>query len=559
MKLRNRANTRRSVPAARNVYGLFDCCLWVRALLFCGLLATPSAGRQPDAQTHAELAVSALRQGTPTRQPEELAAPIEEWSPAPEQQFGPADQGSGFPPLPPDPYEDDHLPLPPLDEELWNHGGSYLYSPEGDRLNWPDEHAGNHFDVLRLPEDWVEPKPWTLFSEFLGADPIYTRPWAQWPGPAGYLWDKRLVGYGRLSLIGLSFEQSNQRQDAFAQQLLLDVDLRLTGTERFHVQFRPLGRDNTGGSYYQFNSPSGYVDNFAGAPQRYWFEGEVASLLGSYLSPFTSLDLNFAVGRFPVALQNNLLINDEFLGAALAKNNVYLGPLSNLNVQLFCGLNDVSAFADSDGQLYGVSAQADHRKAFYELNYVFLRHDSDSGRDAHFAGLSRTQFYGPVSVAGRALFKWGDEGGRGAGQLFTLESNWTRAFDENLFHIDKGVFYGNAFLVTKGWNSIAGGNFNQLRSSFETNPLVRIAAGLSPAQNWGLALGVQLFRRHQDESLTPEISFESPEGDSVVGCGIRYLRKTGSRAYWESLFTMAFSDDPRFDRRGAIWTYHILF
>jgi len=140
-----------------------------------------------------------------------------------------------------------------------------------------------------------------------------------------------------------------------------------------------------------------------------------------------------------------------------------------------------------------------------------------------------------------------------------LESNWTRLFKQNPLHIEQGVFYCNAFMATKGWNSIAGGNFNRLRAAFETNPLVRVAAGLSPDDTWGLALGVQLFRHHKDESFIPEISYESPQGESVVGCGLRYLRKTGSRAYWESLFTIALSDDPQFDRKGAFLTYHILF
>lgn len=36
-------------------------------------------------------------------------------------------------------------PLPPLEEELWLHGGSYLYAPEGDRLNWPSPEADDSF------------------------------------------------------------------------------------------------------------------------------------------------------------------------------------------------------------------------------------------------------------------------------------------------------------------------------------------------------------------------------------------------------------------------------
>ena len=56
-----------------------------------------------------------------------------------------------------------------------------------------------------------------------------------------------------------------------------------------------------------------------------------------------------------------------------------------------------------------------------------------------------------------------------------------------------------------------------------------------------------------------DFSFESPQGEPVTGFGFRYLRKVGSRAYLESLFTVTLSDDPRFDREGAFVTYHVLF
>ena len=76
----------------------------------------------------------------------------------------------------PSPEELDDAPLRPLAEELWLHGGSYLYQPEGDRLNWPAP-GDSCYQYLRLPEDWQKPQPVTLFAEYLGADPI--NPWPE--------------------------------------------------------------------------------------------------------------------------------------------------------------------------------------------------------------------------------------------------------------------------------------------------------------------------------------------------------------------------------------------
>ena len=463
----------------------------------------------------------------------------------------------GFPALPPDPYAHQHDPLPPLEEELWHHGGSYMYHPEGDRLNWPadDEHA--HYDLLRLPEDWQEPRPFTLFTDFLGADPIQVYPGLHWPGD-GYDLEPQFVGYGGYQLFGFALEENNQRQDVLGHQLLVELDLRFTGTERMHVQFRPLGDGNTGGSYYQFSNPEGYVDNSTGEPARYWIEGELHSLLGGFVDPFAVLDYHITAGRFPLALHNSLLMNDEITGVVLNKNTIYVGPLSNLNVQLIYGANDVNTYPGPDGRLYGLHASIDYRRVFYEATYAFADQDAQSTRDAHYAALSRTQFVGPVTFAGRAFFKWGDTGGSGSGHLFVAETNYTRYFDGRPLGIEYGVFYLNAFAATEGWNSIGGGNFNRLRTSFETNPLVRIAAG-QVSDTAGVALGVQLFRHHEDESFIPEIAWEDRGGEPVWGVGLRYLRKTGPRTFLEILGVANFADDPRFDREGVFVSHTFLF
>ena len=479
----------------------------------------------------------------------ELHAPPPETLPAPT-----------FPDPPPPPGDEGEPEdaLPPLDEELWLHGGSYLYTPEGDRLNWPE---CGHYQVLRLPECWQKPRPLTAFADFVGPDPIRPWPGAQWFGHHGYQWEPRFVGYGSYELFGIAFEQDGQRRDLVGHQLIAELDLQLTGTERVHVQFRPLGEDNTGGSYYQANSPSGYVDNSTGLPQRYWVEGELASVLGNWINPFAVRDYHVTLGKVPFALHNALLINDETLGVIVNKNTLMPGPLSNLNVALFAMPDDVDAFDDGAADLYGVHVTADYRGALAEASYARLMHAHDSGRDADFAAFSYTRFFGTTSLAGRVLLKWGDSSGRGDGQLYVLESNHTRVFTGELAHaagIEYGVFYANAFRSTTGWNSISGGNFNRLRSAFAVDPLVTISAN-PPGDNYGVGLGVQLFRHHEDESIIPEVAFEHPVGAAAWGIGLRYLRKTGCRTYLEVLGVRTWSDDERFEREGVFASHFFVF
>jgi len=464
-----------------------------------------------------------------------------------------------FPSLPPNPYANQTDPLPSLADELWLHGGSYLYAPEGDRLGWPDEQDHAHFDLLRLPEDWQKPRPITRFQQFLGTDPVRAWPRLKWPGREGFAWEPRLVISGSYEIFAIALESGGQRHDGIGHQLLLDVDLRLTGTERFHVQWRPLGRKNSGGSVFQLSDPSFYDDNSTGAPDRYWFEGELYSVLGGLFDdPFVPRDYNIVVGRFPLALHNNLLLNDDIGGIAISKNTLLIPPLSNLNLQAYYAIDDVDAFPGASADLVGLNLFADWHHAFIEMSLAYLAHGQIAARDASYAAISVTQFFGPLSIAGRGLFKWGDAAGTGDGQLFVLESNYTRRLGRNLVGIEDAVFYVNAFRATRGWNSISGGNFDRIRSSFAVNPLVRIAAVPDAAENYGVAAGVQLFRHHQDESLVPEIAIEAPDDQTRYGVGLRYLRKTGPRSYLELLGVLNFSDADPLDREGVFLSHFIM-
>lgn len=445
-------------------------------------------------------------------------------------------------------------PLPPLEEELWLHGGSYLYASEGDQLNWPAE-DDVHVQYLRLPEWWQKPRPITHFQEFLGADPIRPWPGLKWCGFDGFQWEPRFVGAGAYELFGIALEDGGDRQDGIGQQMLIDLDLRLTGTERFHMQFRPLGRKNSGGSFWQFSDPDGYIDNSTGVPDRFWFEGEFFSMFGGVLDdPFKPRDYHIVVGKFPFVLQNNLLINDDILGVVVNKNTILIPPFSNLNVQVFAGLDDVDNIVAPSPNLYGVHLTADYRRALLQATYAYLDQPGSSAFDAHYGAASVTQFFGTLSLAGRVLSKWGDNGGRGDGQLYVLESNYTRAFHESFYDctgIRYGVFYANLFKATKGWNSISGGNFDRLRATFEVDPLISISRGLVLNDTYGAALGVQLFRHNEDESIIPEVAWEEPGGTSVWGFSLRYFRKLNSRTFLEVLGVRTWSDDRIFEREGV--------
>ncbi len=458
----------------------------------------------------------------------------------------------------------DDDPLPPLEEELLRHGGSYLYAAEGDQLGLEEAQHHGHSQRLRLPEMWQKPLPlMTAFQDFAGPDEI--QPWCglKWFGDEGFQWEPRLVTHGSYEVFGQLLEAGGTRQDGIGHQLVLDFDLRVTGTERAHVQFRPLGREGTGGSFFQINETSNYDDNSTLIPDRWWIEGEVYSLFSDWLGDeFTPFDYHVTLGKVPYAVHNSLLINDEVTGVMVTKNTLIVPPLSNLLVQGFYFIDDVDTATPFSTELTGLHATADWRHAFLEGTIAYVSHSGSKAYDSRYAAVSATQFFGPLTLAGRALFKGGDDAGTGSGSLYVLESNFTRAASHDVecsTGIQKAVVYANVFKATSGWSPISGANFNRLRSNFAVDPLIRIGRGFNPADTIGASLGVELFRHHEDEQFIPEVAYEQIQGEPVWAVGLRWLRKIGPRCYLDASGVLSWSDDRSLEREGVFVSTFVVF
>lgn len=451
--------------------------------------------------------------------------------------------------------------LPSLEEELFLHGGSYLYEPS-DVSNQIYAPGHGHSDNLRLPENWQEPQPLSLPDDFLGANFVQWNPHWKWFGRDGSQWEPRLVGYGSYELFGAIYEQNRQRRDGLGHQLIVDFDLALTGTERVHVQFRPLGRENSGGSFWQLNDPVGYQDNSTGVPQRWWFEGELQSIIGALTGDERlQLDINFTAGRFPFLLHNGLLMNDEIVGFVLGKNTITSTPLSNLNVQAFYAIDEVDSFPQQ-GDLYGLHLTGDYRHAFLEATVARVERDRMTNFESNYFAGSATQFFGPLSLAGRVMFKTGSSVAGGSAQLYVMESSYTRIPNDWCLHhtgVEKTVTFLNVFHATEGWTPISGGGFNRLRNNFVVNPLLNLAAAATGAPTQGVALGSQLFRHHADESWTPEVSWQEQSADGALGLGLRYQKKLTARTYFELRGIKTWSDAAALRREGLFASTFIIF
>lgn len=486
----------------------------------------------------------------------------------------PASSPAGRTVLPPAPVNDEEAPvgyyengvfveLPSIEQELQRFGGSSLYEPSD--ITGPPQHQYEHHaePILRLPECWEEPQPiCSRPNDYLGPGMICWEPDLKWFGCDPYMWEPRLVLHGSYELFGAFYEEGRTRRDGIGHQLLFDVDLQLTGTERFHLQFRPFGEENSGGSFWQLNDPQQYIDNSTGVPQRWWFEGELQSLFGPWMGDERhQLDVNVTVGRFPFRLHNGLLMNDEITGIVLGKNTFTSLPFSNLNLQAFYAIDQVDSFPQG-ADLCGVHVSADYRHIFFEATYAHLNRRREMGFSTNYAAASATKFFGPLSVAGRTLYRFADDSSIGSGHLQVLETAYTRIPShaiECLTGIETTVTYVNAFYASDNWTTIAGGNFDRLRNSFTVNPLLNLAAGVPPEERYGVAVGTQLFRHHQDESIIPEVAFEEVSAATTIGLGLRYQRKLNARQFLEVRGIKNWSDAVELRREGVFVSTVVIF
>jgi hypothetical protein len=167
-----------------------------------------------------------------------------------------------------------------------------------------------------------------------------------------------------------------------ATRLNLDIDLKLTSTERLHALIRPLDQ---GGRFTRFEFSGD--DDEAGVRvtdlnlDTLFFEGDLGAIATGLSDSYSTFDLPFAVGLMPLLFQNGIWIDDAFSGLAVtipARHSVAL-DISNMDVTFFAGFDKVTtpAIVDSDGALadhnvniYGATTFIEANRGYWEAGYA---------------------------------------------------------------------------------------------------------------------------------------------------------------------------------------------
>ena len=313
-----------------------------------------------------------------------------------------------------------------------------------------------------------------------------------------------------------------------ATRLNLDVDLKITGTERIHAFFTPLQKNNKftrfefGGS----DADGKFNGEFDATPQTLFFEGDLGAIYSGFSGNQAGFDLPFTVGLFPLFLQNGIWANDNIVGGAIsltAKNSKKLG-LPNYDVTFFAGYNNIdnAGILGADRQsanIFGATTFIDAYAGYIEAGYgVIQGRDGNDGLVTNFvtAAYSR-RYYNTVSNSTRVFANFGN-GDNDDGFAIISENSLITSLPSTL------IPYLNLFVGFDNPQPLVDGNgagiLKNVGINFETDALTGFPKLNDSGSNaYGGALGLQ-YLFNLDQQLVFEFATVQPFGTPIAGIGV---------------------------------------
>jgi hypothetical protein len=338
---------------------------------------------------------------------------------------------------------------------------------------------------------------------------------------------------------------------ALAMRLNLDLDLRLTATERIHAFFRPFDRNGRFSSHEFGAAEDGGRMRLDGNPEALFFEGDLGAITAGLSGKESRFDLPFTFGLIPLLFQNGVWMEDAITGFAFSipARNSRLLDIANFDVTFFAGFDRVDSPAftdlsaggrlrDSDVNVYGVAAFLDILQGYVEIGYAFVdgRNELDDLDYHNFSAAYTRRWFDRVSNSLRVVVNAGQDrpGAETAnGALFLIENSWVTSQPYTL------VPYGNFFVGLDRPQSVArdpgaGGVLKNTGILFETDGLTGFPTlDASGADVWGAAIGLNyLFDLNQQlvvEAAMVQIIGDRnkpgrPAAGDQFGLGVRYQR-----------------------------------
>ncbi len=374
----------------------------------------------------------------------------------------------------------------------------------------------------------------------------------------------QLLVYGDFRTAGGQSSVGGSAPDVgtWANRLNLDVDLKLTATERIHALFRPF-ENADGFTRFDFTgTATGFKQEFDAKPSALFFEGDLGAIVGGITGRDSPFDMPIAVGLMPLVFHNGAWIEDAFTGAAFtipARNSGSL-DWSNFDITFFAGMDRLSnpAFriAKDTGMIGGVNVFVEANKGYWEAGYAMVK--SDSGRAFHSAALSFTRRYGGwLSNSVRYI---------GAFNMSTNETlSATTEADGHIILIENSLITSKPSTVVPYLNLFAGmgtpasalrdpgsgGILKNTGLNFETDALTAFPSLDASARDAvGGALGLNVLGSNLNRQFVIEVAASYPHKTSLLMPGGQY--GAGFRAQQNLTKAMLLRVDGMFGKREGL-------
>ena len=344
-------------------------------------------------------------------------------------------------------------------------------------------------------------------------------------------------------------DNGSTSEGVLATRLNIDVDLKLTATERVHAFFGPFDQNGkfTEWGIFGPNEESSFPIN--GNLKALYFEGDVGSIYSGLSGNNAKFDLPIAAGFVPLLFQNGIWLDDAFVGGAftIPARNCPALDISNMDVTFFGAFNEVSsqAILKSDGQLdrdganlYGVTTFIEAWGGYWEFGYGYTQglDSQENFSYSNLAGSYTRRYFGKISNSLRVIGCFGQDPASGQektanGVIFLMENSLITSRPLTLVpYLNLWVGLDRPQSLARDVN--AGGILKNTGILFETDGMTGSPTLDATANDtYGAALGIEyLFNLNQQivvEAATVQIIGDVNDPDrnangAQYGVGARY-------------------------------------
>ena len=340
---------------------------------------------------------------------------------------------------------------------------------------------------------------------------------------------------------GIQGSNGETHQTTFAARLNLDLDLKLTATERIHAFVRPLDKN---GSFTRYEIDGKIEDETFDELdfnlETLYFEGDIGAIASGWSDENKKFDLPFAFGLVPILTQNGVWVEDAFLGLVFsftAKNSPSM-DISNMDFTIFAGFDEITTDAvgqntvdpDEEAKLVGFAGFMDLWSGYLEYGYGYVDIELDELSYSNVTVAFSKRYGHTLSNSVRLIGNFGQDPVAGVdktadGVLLLVENSLITSKPSTL------IPYFNLFAGFDSPQSLArasgsGGVLRNTGINFETDGMTGFPTlDASGHDAWGGAFGVE-YLFNLDRQIVVEAALVEPMDDNPKGSeyalGIRF-------------------------------------